>query len=102
MIDSLVVVVLERWRLQWRRRSRRREREVEWMYHRTPLKIGVAAVDLFPVEVPVAVTGGASERFRSSFIAAHHELSATVEDIAADARGVVLQALTISNAACSH
>lgn len=56
---------------------------------------------LLPVEVAVAVAGGALEGFEGSFVAAGHELAAAVGDVAADVGGVVLEALAVDNSRVS-
>lgn len=59
-------------------------------------EIGVGGGSFLPVEVAVAVTGGAFQGFESTVFSARHELTAAVGDVAADVGGVVLEALAVS------
>lgn len=52
-------------------------------------------VELPPVEVPVAATGGAAEGRRSPFCASGHELPASVDRVSADTRCMVFLAFAV-------
>lgn len=54
------------------------------------------SVMIFSVEIPVAVAGGALERFEGPFLSAGHELPTAVGDVPPDTSGVVLEAFPVA------